>query len=199
MDTYGVPTSERAPSQIPDKSHRQPTSEAHHPNRVGAEIEAAILAHGLDHPSHGALRVSHELMLKGVQVSSSCVRGVWSRHDLLTKPQRLLRLEKSVAERRIELSEDQIRLLERFSPEFLEHHIETRTTGDLVAVDTFFVGHLKGIGKVYLQSVIDCHSRYAWGRLYTSQGLRISDLSEELEEEGVIPSGAHELSALGSL
>ena len=79
-----------------------------------------------------------------------------------------MQLEKSVAQRRIELSEDQIRLLERFSPEFRERHIETRYTGDLVAVDTFFVGHLKGIGKVYLQSVIDCHSRYAWGRLYTS-------------------------------
>ncbi len=32
-----------------------------------------------------------------------------------------------------------------------------------VAVDTFFAGTLKGVGKVYLQSVIDCFSRYAWG------------------------------------
>jgi transposase InsO family protein len=31
------------------------------------------------------------------------------------------------------------------------------------------VGHLKGIGRIYLQTVIDCHSRYAWGRLYTSK------------------------------
>jgi transposase InsO family protein len=38
-----------------------------------------------------------------------------------------------------------------------------------VAVDTFFVGHLKGVGKVYLQTVIDCYSRYAWWRLYTSK------------------------------
>ena len=148
---------------------RLPGARGPHPNRVPAEIEEAILAHGLDHPSHGALRVSHELMLKGVQVSSGGVRGVWSRHGLLTKHQRLLRLEKTIAERRIELSDDQIRLLERFSPEFRERHIETRHTGDLVAVDTFFVGHLKGVGKVYLQSAIDCHSRYAWGRLYTSQ------------------------------
>ena len=148
---------------------RLPGAREPHPNRVSAEIEEAILAHGLDHPSHGALRVSHELMLKGVQVSSGGVRGVWSRHDLLTKHQRLLRLEKTVAERKIDLTEDQIRLLERFSPEFRERHIETRHTGDLVAVDTFFVGHLKGVGKVYLQSVIDCHSRYAWGRLYTSK------------------------------
>ncbi len=148
---------------------RLPGARGPHPNRVSEEVETAILDHALDHPSHGALRVAHELMLQGVQVSSGGVRGVWSRHDLLTKHQRLLRLEKAVAERKIELSDDQVRLLERFSPEFRERHIETRHSGDLVAVDTFFVGHLKGVGKVYLQTVIDCFSRYAWGRLYTSK------------------------------
>ncbi len=108
-------------------------------------------------------------MLKGVQVSSGGVRGVWSRHGLLTRPERLLRLEKATAERNIELSDEQIRLLERFSPKFRERHIETRHTGDLVAVDTFFVGSLKGVGKVYLQTAIDCFSLYAWARLYTSK------------------------------
>ena len=39
----------------------------------------------------------------------------------------------------------------------------------MVAVDTFFVGKLKGVGKVYLQTAIDCHSRYAWARLYTNK------------------------------
>lgn len=38
-----------------------------------------------------------------------------------------------------------------------------------MAIDTFFVGVLKGVGKVYLQTVIDCYSRYAFGRLYTSK------------------------------
>ena len=80
----------------------------------------------------------------------------------MTKQERLLRLEKTTAERKIELTDEQIRLLERFSPEFRERHIETRHTGDLVAVDTFFVGHLKGVGKVYLQTAVDCHARYAW-------------------------------------
>ena len=59
--------------------------------------------------------------------------------------------------------------MERFSPEFRERHIETKHTGDLVAVDMFFVGTLKGVGRVYLQTVIDCYSRYAWGRLYTNK------------------------------
>ncbi len=148
---------------------RLPGPKGPHPNRVAPEIETAILDHCLAHPGHGALRVAHELMLKGVQVSSGGVRGVWSRHGLLTKHERLLRLEKTVAERKIELTDDQVRLLERFSPEFRERHIEAPHTGALVAVDTFFVGHLKGVGKVYLQTVIDCHSRYAWGRLYTSK------------------------------
>ena len=102
-------------------------------------------------------------------MSSGGVRGVWSRHALLTKQERLLRLEKTTAERQIELSDEQIRLLERFSPEFRERHIETRHTGDLVAVDTFFAGHLKGVGKVYLQTAVDCHARYAWGRLYPNK------------------------------
>jgi len=148
---------------------RLPGAKGPHPNRVLPEVEQAILAHSLDCPTHGALRVAQELSLKGVQVSSSGVRGVWTRHNLLTKHERLLRLEKTTAERKLKLTDEQVRLLERFSPEFRERHIETRHTGELVAVDTFFVGHLKGVGKVYLQTVVDCYSRYAWGRLYTSK------------------------------
>ena len=148
---------------------RLPGAKGPHPNRVPAEIEAAVLAHALDHPCHGALRVEQELRLKGLAVSSGGVRGVWQRHNLLTKHERLLRLEKATAERVFELSEEQTRLLERFSPEFRERHIEAPHTGALVAVDTFFVGTLKGVGKVYMQSAIDCHSRYAWARLYASK------------------------------
>ncbi len=78
---------------------------------------------------------------------------------LLTKHDRLLRLEQSTAERPITLSDEQVRLLERFSPEFRDRHIEAPHTGALVAVDTFIAGVLKGVGKVYLQTAIDCHSR----------------------------------------
>jgi len=148
---------------------RLPGAKCPHPNRVDQAVEDAILDHSLQFPTHGCLRVSQELSLKGVQVSSGGVGGVWGRHNLMTKHDRLLRLEKTVAERKIALNDDQIRLLERFSPEFRERHIETKHTGDLVAVDTFFVGTLKCVGKVYLKTVIDCYSRYAWGRLNTNK------------------------------
>src|SRR5690606_14173921 len=114
---------------------RLPGTRGPHPNRVSAEIEAAVLAQALEHPCHGALRVEQELRLRGLQVSAGGVRGVWQRHGLLTKHERLLRLEKATAEQKIALSDEQIRLLERFSPEFRERHIEAPHTGALVAVD----------------------------------------------------------------
>ena len=146
---------------------RLPGCKGRHPNRLSEEVEKAILDYSLEQPTYGCLRVSQQLALRGVLVSAKGVRGVWLRNNLTTMHHRLLRLEKVVKDCEIELTEDQIEALERFDPEFRERHIETRHTGYLVAVDTFFVGTLKGVGRVYLQSVLDCHSRYAWGRLYT--------------------------------
>lgn len=140
-----------------------------HPNRVSEEVEKAILEYSLQHPTHGCLKVSQQLSLQGINVSSGGVRGVWSRNKLFTRHQRLLQLDQHHRETSFELSEEQVRLLEKFSPEYRERHIQADYTGQLVAMDTFLVGTLKGIGRVYLQSVIDCHSRYAWGRLYTNK------------------------------
>ena len=105
---------------------------APHPNRVSCEVEEAILAYALEHPTHGPQRSADELLLRGIQVSSGGVRGVWSRHSLLTKHERLLRLEEVTRKKKLQLSEEQIRLLERFSPEFRERHIEVRFPGELV-------------------------------------------------------------------
>ena len=140
-----------------------------HPNRVSPELEQAVLDYCLEFPTHGSLRVSHQLQLRGTRIGSGAVRGVWHRNGILSKHQRLLRLEKHYRENGQVLTDNHIRLLERFDPEFRERHIQADFTGQLVAMDTFMVGNLKGIGKVYLQTVIDCHSRHAWGHLYTSK------------------------------
>lgn len=148
---------------------RLPGPRGPHPNRVSEETEAAILDHCLHNPTQGCMRVSQELQLKGVNVSSGGVRGVWARNNILTKHERLLRLEKAVSSTEFKISENQARLLERFSPEFRERHIIASMPGELVAVDTFMVGALKGVGRIYLQTVIDCYSRVAFGRLYTNK------------------------------
>lgn len=71
---------------------RLPSARGPHPNRVSAQIEQAVLDHALAYPCHGAVRVEQDLRLKGLQVSAGGVRGVWQRHNLLTKHERLLRL-----------------------------------------------------------------------------------------------------------
>ena len=87
-----------------------------HPNRVPEPVQKAILAHALEHPTHGAQRVADALMLRGIQVSSGGVRSVRMRNDLLTRHHRLLRLEETVRKRKIKLSDEQIQALERFDP-----------------------------------------------------------------------------------
>ena len=111
-----------------------PGAKGPHPNRVDEQTEQAILDYSLQYPTHGPLRVAQQLVLRGIQVSSGGVRGVWSRHNLLSRHERLLRLESSVREQSFELSSEQVILLERFGPEFRERHIETRHSGDLYQV-----------------------------------------------------------------
>lgn len=116
---------------------RLPGPREPHPNRGDEATAKRILAYSLEFPTHGPVRVAQQLALQGVQVSSGGVRGVWNRNGILTRHERLLRLERHVRDTGIALNDDQVRTLERFSPEFRERHIETRCSGDLVAMDTF--------------------------------------------------------------
>ena len=77
------------------------------------------------------------------------------RNHLLTRHHRLLRLKETVRKRKIKLSEEQIQALERFDPEYRERNIQVNATVELVAVDTFLPGTLKGVGKVYIQTVLE--------------------------------------------
>ena len=140
-----------------------------HPNRVSPEVEAAILDYALAHPTHGAQRVSNELRLQGIEVGPSGVRGVWLRHDLETRHKRLLRLERQSQEITYVLSEEQIQLLERHSVDFRCRHVESSRPGELLNQDTFFWGTLKGVGKVYVQVVVDVFCSLAFAKVYTSK------------------------------
>ncbi len=142
---------------------------APHPNRVSAEIEARILDYALTKPTHGAQRVANELRLQGLTVSSSGVRGVWLRHDLETRTKRLLRLERTASDTTFVLSDEQVRLLERHSVDFRCRHVEASRPGELLNQDTFFWGVLKGVGKIYVQVVVDVFCSIAFAKVYISK------------------------------
>jgi len=116
-----------------------------HPNRVPPEVEAKVLDYCLKRPTHGAQRVSNELRLQDVDVSPSGVRGVWLGSDLETRYKRLMRLEQESRDNTtFILTEEQVRLLERHSPDFRCRHVESNAAGELLNQDTFYWGTLKG-------------------------------------------------------
>jgi len=140
-----------------------------HPNRVAPEIEEKILNYALSCPTHGPQRVSNELRLSGIEVSSSGVRGMWLRHSIETRYKRLMRLEIHAQGDTIVLSDTQIRLLERHSVEFRCRHVQSSRPGELLNQDTFYWGTLKGVGKVYVQAVVDVFCSLAFAKVYTSK------------------------------
>ena len=136
-----------------------------HPNRVAPEIEQKILDYALSFPTHGPQRVSNELRLSGTEVSPTGVRGVWLRHGIETRYKRLMRLEQHAQGDTIVLSDTQIRLLERHSVEFRCRHVEASRPGELLNQDTFYWGTLKGVGKVYVQVVVDVFCSLAFAKV----------------------------------
>lgn len=139
-------------------------------NRVEPEVEEAVVQMAFDYPAYGQSRACNELRKKGIFISAAGVRCVWQRHDLEVFEKRLKALEARVAQDGLILTEAQLIALER-KQEKLEAHgeIETEHPGYLVAQDTYYVGTIKGVGRIYQQTVIDTYSRVAFAKLYTSK------------------------------
>lgn len=139
-------------------------------NRVSSEVEKKILEYSLEYPTHGQVRVANELKAQGVSVSCGGVRGVWLRHEMTRKKQRLKRLEKYAAETSNILTEAQVNALEAAKEEKAAHgEIETYHPGFLFGQDTYYVGYIKGVGKIYQQTGIDTYSNMGFAKLYSEK------------------------------
>ncbi|MEQ1485583.1 IS481 family transposase [Methyloglobulus sp.] len=139
-------------------------------NRVDEGTEQAVISHAIDFPAHGQHRTSNELRKRGVFVSGSGVRSIWLRHKLENFKCRLKALEAKVANEGIALSDEQIAALERKHEDDVAcGEIETAHPGYLGAQDTFYVGNLKGVGRIYQQTFIDTYSKVVHCKLYTTK------------------------------
>lgn len=124
----------------------------------------------IQYPAYGQHRTSNELRQIGIFVSGSGVRSIWLRHNLENFKKRLKALEMKVAQEGIELNDQQIAALERKHEDDVAcGEIETHHPGYLGAQDTFYVGNLKGVGRIYQQTFIDTYSKVVHCKLYTTK------------------------------
>ena len=149
-----------------DKTRRKPN----HKNRVEEAIELVVKDYAVEYPAHGQLRASNELRKRGIFVSPSGVRSVWLRHQLASFKDRLKALETRVASEGIILTEAQVAALEKKKHDDEAcGEIETAHPGYLGSQDTFYVGTLKGVGRIYQQTFVDTYSKVAFAKLYTTK------------------------------
>jgi len=139
-------------------------------NRVEPTVEEAVVKMALDYPAYGQSRACNELRKQGIFISAGGVRSVWQRHDLEVFDKRLKRLEARVAEEGLILTEAQLIAMER-KKERRESfgEIETEHPGYLGSQDTYYVGNIKGVGRIYQQTFIDTYSRVAFAKLYETK------------------------------
>lgn len=161
-------------------------------NRVDEATESAVAAFAVEQPAFGQVRVSNELRKRGIFVSPSGVRSIWLRRDLESFRKRLAALERHVAETGEVLTEAQVVALERKQDDDVAHgEIETVHPGYLGSQDTFYVGTIKGVGRVYQQTFVDTYSKWAAAKLYTTKTpITAADLLNDkvlpfLEEQGM--------------
>jgi len=139
-------------------------------NRVDEQTEQAVVDFAIQYPAYGQHRTSNELRQIGIFVSGSGVRSIWLRHNLENFKKRLKALEMKVAQEGIQLNDQQIAALERKHEDDVAcGEIETHHPGYLGAQDTFYVGNLKGVGRIYQQTFIDTYSKVVHCKLYTTK------------------------------
>lgn len=137
------------------------------PNQTSPEDEAFVLEMTRKYPAYSYVRISSQLQLEGKAIGSNAVRGVWQRHGLEKKIARLLWVDQEATAGRAVVTEAMLRKIQRLKrlDEATDNHVEANEPGELISQDLYFVGTIKGVGKVYMQSAVDCATSVGFAKL----------------------------------
>lgn len=154
------------------------------PRRWGRQstpaLEHAVLAYALRCPTVGPQQISDQLRRRcygGWPVSATGVYKILRRHGLRTRWERLARLEGAAL--------DHLGLLTARTKARLQRHVEARRPGELVCLDCFFVGRLKGVGTVWQLTACDAACSYGIGQVVV--GAPRAALTARFLTERVLP------------
>ncbi len=132
-------------------------------NKIRPDIELIIYNYIRDYPTHGPRRISNELKTQGITISESGIYNVLRRRGLNHRLDRLFYAQ--------EHSDNPI-ITERYLREVEKReksHIKAYYPGYLLCQDTFYVGTIKGLGRIYQQAGIDAYSNFGFAKIYLNK------------------------------
>lgn len=135
------------------------------PNETTLSKKKLLLSIIKEHPTRGPVFYAAEFRKKGVKIAQSVIWYHLKRFGLNNRYKRLVYLEK-LKEQNQPLTEKTLRVIQKHC-QTIKHGL---WPGHIIALDTFFVGNLKGVGRIYQLTGIDLCSRYGWAKLYTDSG-----------------------------
>jgi len=133
------------------------------PNKIRPDIELTIYNYIRDYPTHGPRRISNELKAQGITISETGIYNVLRRGGLNHRLDRLFYAQEHSDNPVI--TEHYLREVEKKK----ETHIMAYYPGYLFCQDTFYVGTIKGLGRIYQQAGIDAYSNFSFAKVYTNK------------------------------
>lgn len=129
------------------------------PAQVSVTDERRVVAEALAWPTRGPQWISDRLIRDGLELAPTTIWRVLHRHQLGTRRERLAVLEQRSA--------TQLGLLTERTrgARGAGRHVAADQPGDLCCLDTFYVGKLKGVGKIWQLTACDAASSYGFARV----------------------------------
>jgi len=135
-------------------------------NRTSIDVEGQVLSVVKQFPSYGPQRIAYLMQRQSVAIGKTAVYGVMKRNKLNKRKDRLEWIRKLSGEI-VTKSE-----LETARERSKSRHIEADQPGERICIDTFYIGCLKGVGRIYQMTGCDAASSFAWAKLYTDKSAR---------------------------
>lgn len=133
------------------------------PHAVEESTLGEVLEHVEEHPSHGCDRIAYEL---DVEISGRTIQRYLNAWDLGTVQKRQAYHRRQNGE---VLTEDELSEIESDRRASKDRHIQVNGPGELVGIDLFYIGTLKGIGRIYQFTGVDCYSSFGFAGIYSSK------------------------------